>query len=164
MDAGQEHALDQVIELTLLLTDDMNRSYERDGLTPARAHLLWVLRGGPSTQRALADALRVSPRNITGLVDGLEASGLVVRRPHPTDRRATLVGFTDDGARLAAEMARGQVELATGLFGPLTESEVGAVQHAARRRHRSAQGDDRGGGGGGGGGAGSGAAAGGATG
>ncbi|HEX7188261.1 MAG TPA: MarR family transcriptional regulator [Actinomycetes bacterium] len=127
MDPRQEHALDQVLELTLLLTDDMNRSFERDGLTPARAHLLWVLRGGPSTQRALADALRVSPRNITGLVDGLEASGLVVRRPHPTDRRATLVGFTDDGARLAAEMARGQVELATGLFGPLTEAEVGQL-------------------------------------
>ena len=125
MDRRHEEALDQVFELTMLLTDDMNRSFERDGLTPARAHLLWVLRGsGPSTQRALADALRVSPRTITGLVDGLEASGLVVRGPHPTDRRATLVGFTDEGARLAAEMARGQVQLATGLFGPLTDPEV----------------------------------------
>jgi DNA-binding MarR family transcriptional regulator len=125
MESRHEPALDQVLELTVLLNDDMNASFERDGLTPARAHLLWVLQGrGQSTQRVLADALRVSPRNITGLVDGLEASGLVVRQPHPSDRRATLVAFTDEGARIAGEMARAQAELATGLFGPLTEGEL----------------------------------------
>lgn len=97
LDARHEAALDQVFELTVLLAEDMNASFERDGLTPARAHLLWVLQERcPSTQQALADALRVSPRNVTGLVDGLEESGLVVRR-HPTDRRATLVAFTPGG-------------------------------------------------------------------
>ena len=125
MDSRHAAALDQVLELTVLLNDDMNASFEKDGLTPARAHLLWVIQQrGTSTQRVLADALRVSPRNITGLVDGLEASGFVVRRPHPTDRRATLVAFTDEGARIAAEMARGQAELATVLFGTLSEGEL----------------------------------------
>lgn len=118
-------ALNQVFELHALLDEDMSRSFERDGLTSARAHLLWVLHEqGPSTQKVLADELRVSPRNITGLVDGLESSGLVARSPHPTDRRATLVAFTDAGARLAGEMARGQKELADGLFGGLPETEL----------------------------------------
>ncbi len=40
------------------------------------------------TQRALADALQVTPRNVTGLVDALADSGFVERAPHPTDRRA----------------------------------------------------------------------------
>jgi DNA-binding MarR family transcriptional regulator len=121
----RDTALDQVLELTVLLAEDMDRSFERDGLTPARAHLLWVLHGrGPSTQRMLADDLRVSPRNVTGLVDGLESSGLVARGPHPSDRRATLVALTDEGARIAGEMARGKVELAAGLFGPLTAAEL----------------------------------------
>lgn len=140
MDARHEAALDQVFELTVLLAEDMNASFERDGLTPARAHLLWVLQEhGPSTQKALADALRVSPRNITGLVDGLEESGLVVRRRHPTDRRATLVAFTPGGDRIAARMARDKAMLATGLFGTLSTAEVegfsavlGGVLHRLR--------------------------------
>lgn len=39
----------------------------------------------------LADALEVTPRNVTSLVDALEEEGLVKRQPHPTDRRATIV-------------------------------------------------------------------------
>src|ERR671919_1306771 len=125
MDPRHDEALDKVLELTVVLGEVMRRSFERDGLSPARAHLLWALhQSGPSTQRLLADALGVSPRNITGLVDGLETSGLVVRRRHPTDRRATLVGLTDDGARLAGEMARGKAELATGLFASLSAREL----------------------------------------
>jgi DNA-binding MarR family transcriptional regulator len=39
---------------------------------------------------------------VTGLVDALEAAGFVARKPHPTDRRATLVTLTDDGEALVA--------------------------------------------------------------
>jgi len=113
-------ALDQVLELVVLLGDDMTGSLSQDGLTTSRAHLLWELRErGPSTQRVLAEALRVSPRNVTGLVDGLVATGFVTREPHPNDRRATLVSFTDHGASVIAAMAAGQQELAHLLFADL---------------------------------------------
>jgi DNA-binding MarR family transcriptional regulator len=125
MDPRQEVALDQVLELTVLLAEDMEGSLGRDGLTPARAHLLWVLRErGPSTQVVLADALRVSARNVTGLVDALEAAGLVARRPHPTDRRATLVGLTEQGGTITARMAHDKALLAAGLFGGLGAEQV----------------------------------------
>ncbi|MEJ7785131.1 MAG: MarR family transcriptional regulator [Solirubrobacteraceae bacterium] len=92
-----------------------------------RAHLVWLLHhGGATTQRALADALKVSPRNITGLVDGLVATGLVTREPHPTDRRATLVSLTDRGASTVAEMDRGHRELATLLFGDMADRQFGS--------------------------------------
>ena len=118
MQPPQEQALDLVLEISTLLAEDMRRAFERDGLTPARAHLLWVLQQqGPVSQRVLADALGVTPRTVTGLVDGLEESGLVVRQPHPTDRRSTLVVFTERGTRIAEEMATGKAELAGGLFG-----------------------------------------------
>jgi DNA-binding MarR family transcriptional regulator len=52
------------------------------------------------TQRRISDALRCSPRNVTGLLDGLERDGLVARNAHPTDRRATIVTLTDAGTRL----------------------------------------------------------------
>jgi DNA-binding MarR family transcriptional regulator len=119
MTVEQDHrrALDQILELTVLLGDDMTRSLARDGLTTSRAHLLWELQQrGPTTQRALADALDVSARNVTGLVDALVATGFVTREPHPTDRRATLVSFTEHGAETAASLERGHGELADLLF------------------------------------------------
>jgi len=126
-------AFGQVLELALLVNDDMTRSLGRDGLTPSRAHLLWELRGrGPSTQSVLAEALGVSPRNVTGLVDGLVATGFVTREPHPTDRRATLVSFTDRGARTAAELEQGQHEFASVLFDGMPDRRFdGLVQGLA---------------------------------
>lgn len=113
-------ALDRVLELTVLLHDDMTTSLAAEGLTTSRAHLLWVVHhGGPSTQRALADALGVSARTVTGLVDGLAATGFVTRTPHPSDRRATLVQLTDHGATSVAVMARARAGLADQLFADL---------------------------------------------
>lgn len=133
--------MDDVLELVSLLQRDMAHSFAQDGLTEARAHLLWLLQDGALTQRELADGLGVTPRNVTGLVDGLAASGHVARRPHPTDRRATLVDLTDAGARLMASMTDGYAELQEVLFGGLSERELatfrttlGAVTQRLRER------------------------------
>ena len=89
---------DRLLEIALLIQDDLADFFTGTDLTTARTHLLWELhRLGPSTQRALARTLNVTPRNVTGLVDALEANGFVDRRPHPTDRRATLVTLTELG-------------------------------------------------------------------
>jgi DNA-binding MarR family transcriptional regulator len=118
-------ALDRVLEVTVLLGRDMTASLAAEGLTVARTTLLWRLREtGPSTQRALADALGVSARNVTGLVDGLVEAGLVTREPHPTDRRATLVTPTARADELLAGMAAGQAELADQLFGGMSPERL----------------------------------------
>ncbi|MGY1620043.1 MarR family winged helix-turn-helix transcriptional regulator [Geodermatophilus sp. SYSU D00691] len=112
--------LDRILELVAVLEVDTREGLARDGLTPARAHLIWELQHrGPLPQRALAEALRVSPRNVTGLVDGLVESGFVTREPHPTDRRATLVSFTPHGAEVAARLEREHDEFARILFADL---------------------------------------------
>jgi DNA-binding MarR family transcriptional regulator len=99
------HVFDRLLEIALLIQADMARELEPTGLTAARTHLLWLVHHeGPSTQGALARALEVSPRNVTGLVDALEAGGFARRTPHPTDRRATLVVLTDKGTQTVAEM------------------------------------------------------------
>ena len=94
------HVFDRLLEIALLIQDDLANFFTGTGLTPSRTHLLWELhRLGPCTQQALATALNVTPRNVTGLVDALEAGGFVDRRLHPNDRRATLVTLTELGAR-----------------------------------------------------------------
>ncbi|MGY1726531.1 MarR family winged helix-turn-helix transcriptional regulator [Geodermatophilus sp. SYSU D01062] len=124
-------ALDRVLEVTVLLGRDMATSLAAEGLTVARTTLLWRLRAaGPSTQRALADALGVSARNVTGLVDGLAEAGLVTREPHPTDRRATLVTPTARAEQLLEEMAAGQERLAEQLFGGLAPDRLDGLVSA----------------------------------
>ena len=123
--SAESIALDRVLELAVVLNDDMTSSLARAGLTVARAHLLWELRRrGPMTQQALAAAMAVSPRNVTGLVDGLVGSGFVTREPHPTDRRATLVTCTERGSQTAEMLASGQQELAQTLFASMAEPDL----------------------------------------
>jgi DNA-binding MarR family transcriptional regulator len=55
-------------------------------------------------------------RNITGLVDGIEAAGLVERAPHLSDRRAILLTLTDDGATAVTALANDERRLARYLF------------------------------------------------
>jgi DNA-binding MarR family transcriptional regulator len=119
--------LDRLLELVVLLNEDMTQSLGREGLTVPRAHVLWLLHHhGPATQRTLADALKVTPRNVTGLVDGLVASGHVTRRPHPSDRRATLVSLTERAAATLAEMETAHERLAELLFGDMTDRQYRA--------------------------------------
>ena len=126
--------LERLWSLTLLLGHTMGEGLSERGLTMARAVLIWELQaGGPVTQRALSRALRVTPRNVTGLVDALEADGLVERRAHPGDRRATLVQLTGDGEKLAATLRREQDAFAEYLFGDLSQRDLDRIAKALAR-------------------------------
>jgi DNA-binding MarR family transcriptional regulator len=117
--------VDGLFELAPLLAGQMESTLAERGLTLARSTVLWQLhRGGAASQRDLAAALNVSPRNITALVDALVSGGFVERRSHATDRRVRLVGMTDKGAAAAEQMARERVEFAAWLFGDCESSAV----------------------------------------
>lgn len=113
-------AIDRLMHVSMLISGDLSRYEKETGLTAPRIHLLWQLGlEGPSTQQRLATALEVTPRNITGLVDGLVASGHVTREPHPHDRRATLVTPTHRGRAVIDDNQASYDDLATQLFGDL---------------------------------------------
>jgi DNA-binding MarR family transcriptional regulator len=119
------HVFDRLMEIAVLIQADLVRSFAGTGLTTSRTHLLWELhRMGPSTQQALAAALKVSPRNVTGLVDALEAAGFVQRGQHPTDRRATLVTLTELGSQTMADMARDRELIASQLVADFGEDQL----------------------------------------
>lgn len=54
----------------------------------------------PRPMSALAGLLACDSSNVTGIVDRLEARGLVERQASPTDRRVKLIVLTDEGSRL----------------------------------------------------------------
>lgn len=94
------------------------------GLTYTRLRLLEALHcGGPAIMRELGVQLGVSPRNMTALVDALEDAHLVVRRPHPTDRRATLVELSPAGALEAEQALAPRLDAVADLFEVLSPGE-----------------------------------------
>ncbi len=98
--------------------DEVLRPFQ---LTFARYELLMLLnfssRGSLPIKKA-SERLQVHPTSITNAVDRLEAAGLVQRRPHPTDGRATLVEISAAGretALLATERLNASVFAEPGL-------------------------------------------------
>ncbi|HLM29409.1 MAG TPA: MarR family transcriptional regulator, partial [Acidimicrobiales bacterium] len=78
---------------------------------------------GPAMMRTLADELSLTPRHMTALVDALEEEKLVARRPHPTDRRATVVELTASGCEAADAVLGPSTEAMAELFDDLTPDE-----------------------------------------
>lgn len=123
--AASDVAFERLFELAARLGDLMDKGLAERGLSMARAEVVWVLRRrGSATQRELAQALRCTPRNVTGLLDSLQSAGLVERRPHPTDRRATLVALTDAGATVATEWHTDYQRGAARLFNGVSETDL----------------------------------------
>lgn len=139
-------ALDRMLQITVLLSRDVEQHAARDQLTPARLPVLWIVWGnGPQTQRQLADVLDVTPRNITGLVDALVRDGFVTREPHPSDRRATLVTLTAKGEQVAERMAQEQAHFTEMLFADWEphafEGFARGLERAVRRLTEILEGD-----------------------
>ncbi len=123
--ADLEGAFERLFTLAGRLGDQMSQELAGRGLTTARAEVLWHLHHhGRVTQRELSQALRCTPRNVTGLLDALQAAGFVTRGPHPTDRRATLVTLTDSGAAVAASWHAGYRQAAARLFDGVAPSDL----------------------------------------
>ncbi|MCC2032232.1 MarR family winged helix-turn-helix transcriptional regulator [Microbacterium allomyrinae] len=132
--------LDSLLGISQLLHADQERELDRRGLTTSRTHLLWVLyHGGPQTQVHLAEAIGVTPRNVTTLVDALDATGFARREPHPSDRRAVLVQLTERGLSIMETMdaehtALGS-DLVAGLDAETVQTALQALAHIQERLH-----------------------------
>jgi DNA-binding MarR family transcriptional regulator len=99
-------AVTSVMRLHQLMLSRVDAVLKPYALTFARYELLMLLtfsRTGSLPLGVIGDRLQVHATSVTNLVDKLEDQGLVARRAHPRDRRATLAALTDDGRKLALE-------------------------------------------------------------
>lgn len=120
-----ETALARLFLVTVILSDDMKQGLEERGLTRARASALWAISHRDAiTQRELADVLKVTPRNITTLIDGLEKTGFVKRCDHPNDRRAILLELTPAGMDITDRLKRETRAFAQKLFEGMSSAKL----------------------------------------
>ena len=112
----------------------------RGSLSLVHLHVLTVLQvRGTLPMSRLADELDVSVASLTGIIDRMEARGLVERRREPDDRRVILVHRTDAGDAVFGEMAAERRKHLEALFDRMTDEELESflVGLRALRRVRS---------------------------
>ena len=88
----------------------------------------------------LAKLLHVHPSTLTGVLDRLEAKGLVARRADPEDRRRAILGLTRAGRRFDVEAAETVESVVKAALAARSEGEVRGAQEvlstlAARLAH-----------------------------
>jgi DNA-binding MarR family transcriptional regulator len=70
---------------------------------PQLVSLLCVIEHGPMTPSSIGRNIHLSNSTIVGILDRLEARGLIRRERSTRDRREIYVSATDEGRRLAAD-------------------------------------------------------------
>ena len=117
------------------------------GLRPVDFSVLSVVAHNPGvTSRQICAALDILPPNLVGMVKALQARELVVRKPHPSDRRAQGLHLTAAGQKLHRQAQATATELEGEATSALTPDEVqtliGLLRKVYRRGPAQGLGDD----------------------
>lgn len=99
-----------LVDVHRLLTKDFEARAKAIGLTRVQWRVLFALKRAPGADREMmqteiADMLEMEKAPLGKILDRLEAGGWVVRKNHPTDRRARLVSATSKIEKYAEELA-----------------------------------------------------------
>ena len=114
------------------------RRMEPYGMRPVDFSVLSVVAHNPGvTSRQICAALDILPPNLVGMVKSLHKRGLIVRKPHPTDRRAQGLHLSAAGQRLYrdAQQTATQLErqVAERLSGEELVTLIGLLRKVYRR-------------------------------
>jgi DNA-binding MarR family transcriptional regulator len=120
---------------------------ETFGLRERHLIALTLLREfGEQSQADLAGTLRVDPTSVVGLLNELEAAGLVERRRTPRDRRRHTVALTSAGMCRLAEIERAFIAIEQRVLSGLDPTEQATLhallQKATVEPHRWCHDDD----------------------
>jgi DNA-binding MarR family transcriptional regulator len=98
------------------------------GLTVTQLRSLFLIANKGSTNfRKLAEALKVTPSNVTGIIDRLEDQGLVSRTQNPEDRREMTLQATDKGKALVFNLKEAGMKEMTQILSLLSLGELSAL-------------------------------------
>lgn len=117
-----------------------DRLREESGVTLAGLNVMLVIDATPSCRVLdIAQALAITVGGTSQAVDRLEKAGWCARKPHPTDRRSSIVELTPAGGALLARAAPVlDDELDHLLRAPLTDFDLGQLADGLGVLRRSA--------------------------
>ena len=133
-------AVTSIMRAQQILLAELDAILRPYGLTFARYEALVLLRfsrSGALPMSLMGQRLQLHPTSITNIVDRLEAAELVRRRPHPTDKRTTLVEITEAGRRRGEEATASVTAVDFGLTG-LSDDEVTSLTALLAKVRRAA--------------------------
>jgi DNA-binding MarR family transcriptional regulator len=137
---AQMRAVTSLMRVQQLVLAELDEILKPHGLTFARYEALVLLtfsRRGSLPLGKMGERLQVHPTSVTSIVDRLETSGLVVRRPHPRDGRAVLAEITEAG-RAVVEPATADLTAARFGLGALDEDALDELSRLLRPVRQSA--------------------------
>lgn len=103
-------------DIARLMRVDADKRARLQGMTRAQwTILIWLERQPGITQKELAAILEVEPITVARLIDRLEKSDMVERRPDPNDRRIWRLHLRPPAYPMLHEIARQRAEI-TGLL------------------------------------------------
>ena len=93
-------------------------------VTPVQYAVLHTLAGKPGIdQRTLAESVSFDTSTIGGVIDRLEARGLLTRSHSPGDRRVRLLHLTPEGQKAQAALELSMLSAQQRILEPLTAAE-----------------------------------------
>ena len=108
-------------------------------LPEAQVAVLHTLRASPAlTPAELAQRLDLARPTVSNLLRDLDAAGYLVREPSEVDRRSITVTITEQAREVQDAFQRGRVEVVTGAWAALTESDRTALIDATPALRRLA--------------------------
>ncbi|MBB5117350.1 MarR family transcriptional regulator [Streptomyces eurocidicus] len=131
-DALSREVVDLIATVVARYHEEYEEAAAKHALTGAQAKVLALLTLEPVPMRRIAQKLKCEPSNVTGIVDRLEARGLVERRPDPDDRRVKLAAPTPEG-RLTTARLRESLDFAREPLGGLSTEERTMLRDLLRR-------------------------------
>lgn len=121
-------------ELAHLMRVRFDQFARRHDMTRAQWVILLRLERFPGlTQKELADAVEVEPMTVARLVDRLEASGHMERRPDPDDRRVWRLHLTRAAGPVLEEIGHVREQMLALLLGRDLSPQALAVTEATLR-------------------------------
>lgn len=100
---------------------------------PQLVCLRYLDRHGPHTPSELAREAALSQATVTGVLDRLEAHGLVERRRDNKDRRKVSIHPTEEGRRLSQAAPTPLQELFAARLAELPDEEQAGIDHILRQ-------------------------------
>lgn len=132
MSSQHQHLLDQIHNLIMEFSLQARQEYldimQPFALTLSQFVVLALLQSvsRPLSLREISDNTLIPPSSMTHTIDRLVEQGLVLRAPHPTDRRTILASLTDEGSSIVERIDQQRRAIFERTWGLLPEAELNA--------------------------------------